>query len=253
MMKKTLFAALTAVFLLNSCKKNDVPLPEITNVSTARKALVMDFTGLQCGICTSMLPRWNNLLNSNKNKAIGFSVHCGVGDTLNNNFSLWFANDFNVAGTPSWAEGTNMMTLSTFEVMETSMNATIANKADLGIGLKKTLSGTTISITTKTVLFKDMSGEYNIALYVVEDGCVADQTGTPMTHNHVLRGSANGRYGSLLFSGSKSKGEIIDQTFTYNIGVQGDDYWNAANLHVVAVVYRMDAGTAKEVINCNAE
>jgi hypothetical protein len=252
-MKKILSLALLSVILLNACKKSDAPTPDITNVSTERKSLVMDFTGLQCGICAGMLPRWTSMLNTNKNKTIGLSVHCGVSDTLDNSFSLWFANDFNVSGTPSWAEGRNMMNCVSYDDMETAMKSTITTKADLGIGLKKTLSGNTITITTKTVMFSDMSGEYNIALYITENGCLANQLSTPMIHDHVMRGSANGRYGSLLFSGSKGKGEQIDQTFTYNIGTLGADYWNTANLHVVAVVYKMENGTAKEVINCNAE
>jgi hypothetical protein len=251
MSNKIFSAALLTAVIFAGCKKETVPTPEFTNVSSERKAMVMDFTGLQCGICAGMLPSWNSMLNDHKNNVIGLSVHCGVSDTLDNNFSLWFANDFNVPGTPGWAEGKTMLSLQSFDDMKAAMEATLTTKADLGIGVKKTISGNTISISTRTVLFNELSGEYNIAVYVLENGCLANQLTTPMIHDHVLRGSANGRYGSLLFNGSKSRGEAIDQSFTYNIGTLGADYWNTANLHVVVVVYKMNNGTAKEVMNCN--
>ena len=252
-MKKLLPLFLIAAIVGGSCKKKSTETPEITNVSTERKALVFDFTGLQCGICTGMLPRWSSMLNDHKYNCIGMSVHCGVSDTLDNNFTLWMSSDFNVQGTPSWAEGTGMGVTS-FDNMETAMKNTITTKADLGIGIKKTLSGNTISITTKTVLFNDLSGDYNIAVYALENGCSALQTGNPMVHDHVLRGAVgNARYGQALISGSASKGTVYDQTFTYNIGTLGVDYWNSSNLHMVVVVYKMIGGVAKEVMNCNID
>ena len=253
-MKKLFPLILLSAFLFNSCKKKSTETPEITNVSTERKSLMFDFTGLQCGICTGYLPQWDAMLkNEHPYNAIGLSVHCGVQDSLDNNFSLWMATDFNVQGTPSWAEGSTMA-ITSYASMKSAMESTVKTKADLGIGVKKTLSGNTISITTKTVLFNDMSGDYNIAVYCAENDCHALQTGTPYVHNDVLRGVVgNNRYGQSLISGSASKGTVYDQTFTYNIGTQGTDYWNANNLRIVVVVYKMVGGVAKEVMNCNAD
>jgi hypothetical protein len=249
-MKKLFTLILVSAAMLNSCKKPAPTTPEFTNVSTERKSLMFDFTGLQCGICAGMLPSWNAMLSDHQYNAIGLSVHCGVQDSLDNNFTLWMSSYFNVTGTPSWAEGANM-TLASYDNMKSSMETTVKQKADLGIGVVRSLSGTTMTIKTHAVLFNDMSGDYNIAVYVIENGVRAVQISTVMTHNDVLRGGANGMFGTSLFSGSQSKGQTFDQTFTYNIGTQGTDYVNAANLRAVVVVYRMNGTDPKEVINCN--
>lgn len=253
-MKKLIPALALFALIANACKKEVPETPEINNVSTERKSMVFDFTGLQCGICTGMLPRWDDMLNEHKYNTIGMSVHCGVQDSLDNNFTLWMSSFFNVQGTPSWAEGSSMAGVTSYDNMESAMKTTLTKKADIGIGIKAVHSGNTITVTTKTVLFNDLSGEYNIAIYVQEDGIHALQTGTPKIHNHVLRGVAgNNMWGQLLIGGSASKGTQYDNTFSYNIGTQGTDYINASNLHAVAVIYKMVNGAPVEVMNCNIE
>lgn len=252
--KALLFGAIAIV--AGSCTKTvEAPISEdIHNVSSARKALLFKFSGLQCGACTAYMDDWETICTTTyPNKVIGLTVHCGVSDTLVNGFTLGMTSQYDIPGTPRFSEGSIMQTDTTWTVMEDKLAATLDKPADVGIGIKHTVTGNTLTINTKSVFFNDLSGTYNIAIYVVENDIHALQTGIPMVHNKVLRGSANGYWGETFAPGTTSKGSIVDKSFTYNLGTPGADYWNTANLKVVAVIYKMENNSPVEVMNCNIE
>jgi hypothetical protein len=184
--KALLFGAIAVV--ASSCTKTvEAPLSEdVHNVSTARKALLYKFSGLQCGACTGYMDDWEEICNATyPNKVIGLSIHCGVSDTLVSGFTLGMTSQFNIPGTPRFSEGSIPKTDTTWSVMTEKLAATLDKPADVGIGIKHSVVGNTLSINTKTVFFKDLSGEYSLAVYVVENGINALQTGIPMVHNNV--------------------------------------------------------------------
>ncbi|MCC7302561.1 MAG: Omp28-related outer membrane protein [Bacteroidia bacterium] len=253
-MKFRLFLVATVSIFAYSCTKVvEAPVDEneITNLSTARKALLFKFTGVNCGACTAYHPIYEGCLDTNAGKMVGLHVHCGVDDTLNTSFSLWFTNAYDIPGTPRFSEGSFMKQDTSWGVARSAALATIDKPADVGIGIHKSVSGNTMNIKVKTQCFKDLpSGEYNMAIYIVENGCWADQVGAGnIQHSRVLRGSANGMWGSDFTA--TSKGGITDHSFTYNLGTIGVEYWNASNLEVVAVIYKMNGADPVEVINCN--
>ncbi len=253
-MKFTVLSLAALALLFNSCSKT-VEAPddatEINNLSTARKAIMFKFTGVNCGACTAYHPIYEDFLADNRGKVIGLHVHCGVDDTLNTNFSLWFTNDYDIPGTPRFSEGSIMRQDTAFDVADSLALLTMDKKADIGVGVTHTIVGNTLSIKAKTQCFKDLSGTYNIAAYVVENNCWADQVGAGnIQHNRILRGSANTMWGTPLTA--LTKGAPTDHSFTYNMGTIGVEYWNASNLEVVVVIYRMDNGEPVEVMNCNS-
>jgi hypothetical protein len=254
-MKINFLPFLVFALAIGGCTKTvEAPDPsenEISNLSTQRKALMFDFTGVNCGACTAILPTFEGFLHANEGKVIGISVHCGSGDTLNTGFSLSFTGQYDIPGTPRFSEGSIMKTDTSYSVAESLAKATMGKPADAGIGLVYSISNNTMTIKTKTRFFNEASGSYKLALYIVEDNIMTEQTGNMRRHDNVLRGSANGYWGTAITPSSVGKGLEWENTFTYNIGTHGIHFWNTANLKVVAIIYKMDGNEPKEVVNCN--
>ncbi len=257
-MKFRILSLAVAALLVNSCTKI-VEAPddstEINNLSTARKAIMFKFTGVNCGACSAYHPIYEEFVTENaenRGKIVGLHVHCGVSDTLNTNFSLSFTNRFDIPGTPRFAEGTIMLQDTAYDVVKPMALLTMEKTADVGIGFSHKISGNLMTIKTKTQFFNDMSGEYSLAVYVIENKCWADQVGIgSIEHNRILRGSANGMWGTVYAPGVTTKGNVIDHTWTYDIGTVGINHWNPDNLRVLVIVYKMSNGDPVEVANCN--
>ena len=134
------------------------------------------------------------------------------------------------------------------------------NSPICGVGVKQSISGTTMTIKTKAVFYADAPADnYNMAVYIVENGIVhpqADATGEPadFVHNHVLRGAGNDKiYGELISSTAIRKGQKFENTFSLSLKPQiaTNVPLNAANLHVIAVVYKMGKDKPVDALNVN--
>ena len=107
-----------------------------------------------------------------------------------------------------------------------------------------------MTVKTKTVFFSEGSGEYNVAVYLTEDGIVAKQNmNTEDHHNHVLRAAGDGKtWGKQVATGTVVKGSKFDGTYTINL----ESSWKQANLHVVGVIYKMQNGKPVTFVNTNS-
>ncbi len=253
MKKLLLLPIFAAALVLNSCKK-DADAPVVNTVSTEHKTFLIDFTSTQCCPCgANGLPAFKSGFASYPNKLCGMSLHCDLtpgGDTLKcePEFDQLFFTVYNQSGVPTFAVNNNIYYPDASK-LASDIEATLAQPAVCGVGIAKSISGSTMSITTKTHFFKAASGNYNIAIYITEDGLHQYQAcSSETTHDHVCRGSANGYVGSSLTSGSVAAGQEFDKTFTWTIPSK----CNSANLHVVAVIYDMSSGKPKAVVNCNS-
>ncbi|TND07656.1 MAG: hypothetical protein FD123_2975 [Bacteroidetes bacterium] len=257
-MKKAILFIATAAFAFNSCKKDEAP--EITNVSTERKSLLIDFTATWCCPCGSSLGIYHDVLHKYPNKVITFALHAS-NDPFYNQDAYWhWANIYDVQGIPSyvcdnqkvlWGYVMPDLHLDTTHFHEIIHTTTAQNPPVCGIGIAKTISGSTMTIKTKTVFFGETSGNFNLGVYVVEDGLVYTQNcSDDSTHNSVFRECVTDADGAgiLLSSGAVSKGKTFDKTFTYNI----PSGYVANNLHVIAVIYKMGSDPKPlEILNVN--
>lgn len=255
---KFLFLALCGLLVYGCTKTVEAPFDEneVTNLSTARKSVVFKFTAQSCGACGAWVPYYEGFCDSNYQKVIGVHVHNSA-DTFGTSMSGWFTSHFDIPGTPRFAGGYDM-TLDTtwWDVVRPRTLAILDEPADIGIGIAKSISGNVMTIRAKTQCFKNLpAGNYNIAMYIMENDCWGYQAGTPgpvdsIYHMKILRGSANGLWGTPLTD--VSKGDPVDHTFTYSLGTPGQHYWNPEKLEVLAIIYKVDAnGDPIEVMNCN--
>jgi hypothetical protein len=260
-MKKLLLIPVALMLVLTSCKKETTePGTEMNTVSTQYKAFIVEFTATWCPYCgTYGYPAWESTLTGNQYKVTGLSIHPDD-DIVNEAYPAQseFETFYQCGGYPSAGFGVTGNGYPSESYYEGGINAALSanGTAKAGIGITKEISGSNMIITTKTVLFNDLSGTYNLAVYLVEDGIVNDQATTTSSiqdavHDRVFRGS-NGdlAWGTTIITGSGTKGTKIDGTYTIPIP---SDVRSTANLHVVVVLYKYDTATSKPtaVINSN--
>ncbi len=244
---------------VSSCKK-DSPVSPINTVSTDYKGFVIEFTATWCPYCgTYGYPNWDPTFTAHPYKVTGISCHPAdglvnanypEGDTLE---SIYGCTGYPTAGVNATGNGYPSDTYYN-GLLNPAITANAQAKA--GIGLKTTICGNTMTVDTKTVFFSDVSGKYNLAIYLTEDNLVYDQTTTTTSvlnavHNHLFRGAAGHKaMGTQIVSSSASKGTQLDATYTVDIP---SDVVNRSNLHVVVVLFKMNANGTRptDVINSN--
>lgn len=257
-MKRFLLVFCTTSILFVSCKKEDST--PTSSVSTDYKAFIIEFTATWCPYCGDYAyPNWDPAFSENPYKVTGISCHPSDGIVDDNypevdDFKTFYdCTGYPSAGYNAIGGGYPNSTYFTNAIN----NAVAANtQAKAGIGITKNIDGNNMVIKTKTILFSDLTGTYNLAIYITEDGVVYNQTTTSIpillaTHNDVFRGAAGAKaFGSTIISSSAVKGTKIDGDYTIAIPA---DVVNKDKLHVVAVLFKVDAsGNPTAVINSNS-
>jgi len=107
--------------------------------------------------------------------------------------------------------------------------------------MEETNTDTTITAKVNLEFAKSLSGNYNLSVYVVENGIEAPQNknGTIINnymHNHVLRASMyNGIIGELVGE-NPTNGTKFECKYTLNV----DSEWVADSLHLIPFVYNTE-------------
>jgi hypothetical protein len=251
---------LGVLFSFNSCKKEDKDAEQINSVSTTQKVFVTEFTATWCHVCgESGGPALEAAITKHPNKVVAICAHAGGSFNINEEVQAEkdLSDFYDVTGIPDFVVGVDEGAYYTSAGIGDVDSYLSTNKvASAGVGISKSISGSSININTKTIFFKETAGTYNLAIYVTEDGVAYNQTRdtqpTPFmkTHDHILRGAANkGTWGENIVTGSATKNQEIDGTYTFTIPstVKNND-----NLHIVAVIYKMGTdGKPSGVLNAN--
>jgi hypothetical protein len=115
-----------------------------------------------------------------------------------------------------------------------------------------TVEGSTMTLTTKTVFFSDMTGTYSLGVYVIENDIMYTQSGQTGTveHDAVLRAIADAKPFGATIATNPVKGTKVDGSYTIALPQMS----NANNLKVVCVIYKIDPATGDptDVINSNS-
>lgn len=218
------------------------------------KSAVFDKTGLWCHVCGEYgTPAFEQASTTLKGMMVPFSMHngdafsCTAGDN-------WLNGYWKGGGTPSYAEGDKWLLQNgvyadvkgNVNKITQAVNSRIAKDIIVGTGLSKSISGNTLTVTANTKFANAASGvEYYQAIYILENGLVADQVtdhGTvSMTHNHVIRHCFSAvETGDLIASGNIDAGKVITKTYTKNIPAT----WKANNLVIASVIYYKDGSSS---------
>lgn len=258
-MKKflALIPAAALAFTWASCKKEDIASGDVISVSSVYKCVVWEYSATWCSPCGSAgYPAMHDLMaeyDISRNKAVGVFMHPsdGIVDNVPEGQSD-IISFFAMSGTPSaGANLTEQYPTYLEPIVEDALDEHPTAKA--GIGMSYTLSGNSMTITTKTVFFDALSGSYNLAVYVTEDKIMNSQSGqtaAEVEHNDVLRAIAGGNAFGTTIVTNPAKGAKVDGT--YNV-VLPPETRVSANCHVVCVLYKIDPATGDptDVINAN--
>lgn len=271
--KKT-FAILFAVCAFCACDKiegpyitpddsvtTDVEFPDLDLNSVYRKVLIEEYTGHRCTNCPDGHRELEALKGRYGDTLVAIGIHAGTfarpigdftadyqteeGTTLYTDYGV--ANVGTPAGVVNRAQYNNSYALGV-----SSWQQSIAQgKQQPCVAAIQTITvfqPNTITVHTKTTFLTDYSNPVQLALYIIEDDIISPQKDGEETiqdyvHKHVLRGSMNGTYGTLLSeNGGAVNGESLLKS--YQLDYSGKN-WNIANCSVIAIL--MDA-TTKEVL-----
>lgn len=259
-MKKllALIPAAALAFTWVSCNKDEVGTDEVISVSSKYKAVVFEYTATWCGPCgTYGYPVMHDIMHS-----YGDSAHQAVAIVMHRPDDLVdnepagqddIATFFGFSGTPDGA--VNMFSAYPNEnTYTTKINQAVAANATAkaGVGMAYSFVGNVMTLNTKTVFFSDLTGTYNLGVYVVENDLQNTQNGQTgvVDHDYVLRACADGKAFGATIASNPAKGTKVDGTYSITLPTETQ---NKNNVKVVCVIYKVDPSTGDptEVINSN--
>ncbi len=262
-MKKLALIVLIIAAVFSSCKKEDKDDDKKDDVFASitvpdkQEAFVLLTTATWCIYCGQWgIPTFDGAFDGAKQidpaRINGMALHYSSSDPMYLAMSKTLKDDYGIGGPPNlWIEFNN-----SYNTNPTGWeNAVKARQNEpgpkAGIGMSKKEEGSTITINARVKFFTSVSGNYNIAIYVAENGIKADQTGSSAGANHihkmVLRGelTANAAYGTQMFNGASPEEYKKSFTYTPEPGIK------AENLKFVAVIYEMNSGKPVKTLNSN--
>jgi hypothetical protein len=231
-----------------------------------RKVLIEDYTGHRCGNCPAAAKTLKRIDSIYHGKVVPLAVHC----TNFANPNVTYPEDFRTSegteydnvlgvsassglpnglvnrkgfGTPNFVKADSQW--------ESEAQTFFNQEADFSIDLTNTYNSTsnTFNSEIKITALKDLSGEYNATLLLVEDSIigvqydqslpVAQQVVTNYNFMHVLRKSLNTAWGEVAFTGTIAKGQTFTKTFS-NVSLNAT--YVPKNCQVIAYIY--DAATS---------
>lgn len=256
-MKKflALIPAAAIAFTVASCKKDEVGATDVISVSSVYKAVVWEYSATWCNPCGVYgYPAMHDIMHEygTQNKVVGIFMHPSDDIVDNEPAGQEEITDFfAMSGTPS--AGANLV-----EEYPTYLEPKVAQAlndhptAKAGVGMNYTISGNTMSITTKTVFFEEQTGTYALGVYVTEDKIMNDQNGQTgeVEFNDILRACAGGNAFGTTIAVNPAKGTKIDGSYTVSLPAETR---STSNCHVVCVIYKIDPATGEptDVINAN--
>jgi len=269
-MKKFLIVAIavTSALAISSCAKDRVygctdPFsinynPNATDndggcfaPSNQKRALMGDFTATWCPYCGSWgAPEFQKAIEGAGANAVALGIHNTDEVTSNESTTLtdYYGAEGIVGGYPTlyvW----NQATFSEGNAMASAANAEAATgPSEAGAVAGFTDNGTSMTISVSAQIFADVTGDYYVAAYLMENGLVYTQQiagadpDPNFIHNHVIRSSSNGSaWGEQFIFGSGSSGQV----FTKSYQIERNAAWKVENMYMVAIVWKYDVAEGK--------
>ena len=118
-------------------------------------------------------------------------------------------------------------------------NTSLTETAKVAAVLSTKIEGDQLTINTQVKFFEDLSGEYYVGAYLVEEGPVAYQAGHPdgnnTAHHKVMRGSlSTSAWGEQIVPADAKAGDEFTKTFTATI----PSTYNADNFSYGIIVWK---------------
>ncbi len=203
------------------------------------RAVVFKFTESWCAPCGTF--GWNlgnMVVDSIADNGYYVNVMGSSGDSLNANCWSPLQNNFPLTGYPSFVVNDNK--ISEFFVYIKDKYEKFAVTVPLASPAGYTvISGSSISVKTKTKFWSDTSGEYYLAAFLIEDKVKAKQNGQTgiVEHHYIMRGTMMADlspWGHKLASGAIP----ANTEYTNNFSMALNSKWVKSNISVLLVVYK---------------
>ncbi len=244
----------------------DVEFPDVNPSAVTRNILMEEFTGHKCPNCPEGQRTLANIEEQFGDQLITIAVHAGFfalpatelpQDFRTEEGSALLA-DFSVTSFPSGvvnrAPYQNQTALGVSQWQNAiSAAAQLEPLAAVQIINVYDAAENKLTAHTRTTFITPYEGRVQLALYVVEDGIVAPQidntdTVADYVHNHLLRCSLNGTYGTQI---SEAGTVEVNEGYLKSYEVElNDKEWDINHCSIVAIL--MDAIT-HEVLQVEKE
>ncbi|PWL24383.1 MAG: hypothetical protein DCO96_14215 [Fluviicola sp. XM-24bin1] len=271
-MKKTLFFS-AFTFLAGSTFAQNLP---VSQVPSAKKAVIEEFTAYRCGNCPLGHELSNNVLdNLGEENALVIAYHVGglavpqnagdpdfrtpEGNVLRNHFSVF--------GTPSGPVNRSSFGTASIDVSAnnwSSNTSMIVNEtADANVALDVSINHVTREVTISSEVFytTNSADTHYLSIGYLEEGVIAPQTtyntnwnsqyfypNGDYYHRHVFRGFINSTEGDMV--DASATGVITNNyTFTVPAEINGQPI-NIYSLEFFAILHEgLNGPTDSEIIN----
>jgi thiol-disulfide isomerase/thioredoxin len=267
------FFMVIAFLSLSACDKIENPYENIpTNIDTGdgnnnkpdtviKKIIIEDFTGHTCGNCPKASATAIQLQSIYGKKLIVVAIHSGHFAATQTNSNGSFSTNFKTAAGDAYNDfwkvdqfGNPNGLVNRSKILEnkiivgptawgTAIEAIKNNLPDvkLSVTLNYDEANRMLSTTVSSKAINNISGKYNLVLYLVEDKIVDWQKDYSLSnvnvpdyvHRHVLRDNINNIWGDEIITSTLLKGDSVVKTYNnYNLNPN----WKANDCSVVAYI-----------------
>lgn len=257
-----LLLSIFSVVILCSCSKKGCTDPNslafdveakkddgsCTEPVAAKKALVFKMTATWCPYCGDWGATYStNISNDYADcQVIGLHGDNEFGSDIVDAVEATLAPN----GRPHFYLGTTDIS-NNYSMLSSAVAGELAEAVEVSMAMESSTSGSTMNIRVQSKWLGSVAGEYKLAVYILEDGQVAEQdiVGSPsdpnFVHNNVLRAEASGlAYGKdIVVSGD---GNLEEFTVTLASGLNPEIV--PANCYPVAVIWRKN-GADHDFVN----
>lgn len=134
----------------------------------------------------------------------------------------------------------NIVVTRAVDSIEKYIGIETAQQAVAGVGLEARITTTdSLYVKTKVQFLQNASGDYRLAVYVIEDSVMAfqDQQAGAVPHHLVLREPMETNAWGYSLPGGPF---LPNQQFTYTYKMQIPNGWNTSHLYYMIVLYKVD-------------
>ena len=263
-MKKNLLI-LTALMTITiwSCKDDETkpatPPESTIDVAEENIGLYSKITATWCEPCGS----WGWDLNKDINdklgdKAISSSIYGSASSKMTNATAQKLATDFGVRGWPTFSfngsnrteygENGGIYTGQTKNNVIDEVSEFTNSPVEMGVGGNVSWDGNTMTLNWAVKTFKDQTGTFKVAAYILEDGVMEIQAGKTgsVAHKHVLRDKITSNIYGIDLSGNLSADSYSElNAQTYDI----DPSWNMDNIEIIAIIWKDNGNGGYDFVN----
>ena len=247
----------------NAADTAECPLPAFPSFIAKRKVVLEEYTGHKCPNCPTGAETAHTLLTTYGDQLTVVALHAGYFATADasGDFTANFTTpegeelytNFNITSNPVGIinrKKFNSSFIVSIGNWNTSISSIITQPASMYLQTITQLKtpDTSFCIHTKVNFLQNMTGEYNLCVFITEDSIVAPQATNDVTnypsgiipdykHNHVLRKVIGGTWGQSIATGQV----YADSSKVKSYKLVPSAGWKLSNCAVISFVYDVDS------------